>query len=260
MIRDGIAPASKKGEFVAGEKATWLAHALELIPPMIWCALWEKTPAEIIAATASNDWKSNLLSGWGAAALRCNAVDWIEALLVYVSRAEGVAMQTTRGLSAGELMGALPGDRLEHHVIAMLRSDTSAHSSSYSTLRAVQICVHPWSNTLADAFFAYVRRTMKSGAAPDLQTLYMQAGSTGNTPSAEDIQRVQRESRHLQQVSNIFVASARFISPDLLESLEPKFQKDAERFSAWEGAINDFLQLLRFRRDMLNALQNERNV
>jgi hypothetical protein len=86
--RDGIGgqPLQKK----MGEKASYLAQMLSLVPPKMWCREFGKTPEQLVAAALNCEWKEPLLTGWELATQRSRDCEWAEALAsVWVSQKEG---------------------------------------------------------------------------------------------------------------------------------------------------------------------------
>ncbi|MBN1430951.1 MAG: hypothetical protein JXB07_21460 [Anaerolineae bacterium] len=78
MIRDGI---EEKPPSKMGKKAWWLLQMLKAVPPNYWVEKWGKTPAELIDAAGSSDWKEALCQGWFGAVECYPDSEWVMALL-----------------------------------------------------------------------------------------------------------------------------------------------------------------------------------
>jgi len=79
MVRDGIV---KSRASLTGEKADWVAQLIGYIQPSHWEQKTGMTPRQLLlAANASHDWRSVLLSGWQTGAVTHSSSDWAVELI-----------------------------------------------------------------------------------------------------------------------------------------------------------------------------------
>lgn len=146
MVRDGIEPKVPTQRNKLGERAWWLMQMLSIVPPSTWSSAWEVSPAQILSAVVSHDWKETLVSGWLSATLTHNDAKWAEALLrVATDRAD--------------LIDALPPARQEALLIDKL-GGAVVPLHQHPVLALLRRYNRPWSLELARAFLRALYRHM----------------------------------------------------------------------------------------------------
>ena len=103
MLRDGIEVKPPAGSGRMGDKASWLAQMIGLVPPQTWQARLGKRPGDLVRLACKGEWSTPLLEGWRQATLRHRNADWAEAILLE---------QSNEAVDTPELVNVLPPSRL----------------------------------------------------------------------------------------------------------------------------------------------------
>ena len=151
MQRDGI--GRKPSSSSIGEKAWWLSQMIELIPPDVWCKLWDVRPVQIIAARIPKEWRDLLLSSWSKAAQRHGDQEWLEKVIAL--RRSGNKLGTLN-----ELLPHLPPARREQIILELLEIKDDSLAGDHPVLVALRAVPGPWSHTLARAVMVNLQRRM----------------------------------------------------------------------------------------------------
>lgn len=208
MDRDGI---DSKPQFGMGQKASLLMQMIGAVPLSYWTAVWETTPAGVIAAALGNEWKQAILTGFAQAVHRQKSVEWAEELLA-LSIGPGDSIH----YAPAYIVDAIATDRLEAIAISWLGTDRAV------TLLAN--CKHKWSPALSRAALPLLKRC-----------------ASGSGPMRE-------------QDSWILVSCSCNISPTVYAEAASSLPSAARPDSAWSTAVDHFLDTLKFRHDMLEAI------
>ncbi|MBN1890505.1 MAG: hypothetical protein JW850_21105 [Thermoflexales bacterium] len=199
-----------------GEKAWWLSQMLGAVPLAFWTDSWGLPPAAIVEASRG-EWRSPLLEGWALAAQRQRQSDWIEALL-------WAMLDTKEAVDMPRLFGALTPGRREAFVLSLLYADPSLESTQpvYWLLPA---CRHPWSKNLSAVFLDSLYR-------------YLEKHNVGQA----------------WRLKAFLVEIAHTIDPALSGEVVARLAKPARDYGYVAQALDEFLSIVQFRHDMLEAL------
>lgn len=220
MERDGLEEKVPPGAKRIGEKAWWLQQMLAAVPPDIWCRNWGKSPEDIQRAAKRSEWAEPLLQGLRQAAQRHGEMTWLEAFL-----AEAIQHQK---FSADEMPSGLPPARLEALVLDAL---TSSDGHLFNVQALLAACDHAWSEPFAHAILKAVRYNVSKGTGRALsQSLYWLRYSLKDF--------------------------ALRIPPHLADEAAAGWPVDVSHWDDFRPAVDEFLSLLYFRRDMLCELQS----
>jgi Family of unknown function (DUF5691) len=216
MVRDGIETNAPQGW---GARVWWLAQMLSAVPPGHWCERWQTPPADLIAAARQSEWQTGLIDGWANAAIRHADAGWAEAVL---------QVRPQPDVTFGRLVETLPAARRESHVLRVLKSDSGPLRGDHPAFLALRACDHAWSPDLARAVLERVRHQIAKGEVG------------------------YHVDWHLRSSLKEY---ARHIPPALAEEVASGWPEEARDWPAWSQAVDDFLVLLRFRRQMHNAFR-----
>ena len=151
MVRDGVDTRESDGASPK-ERVQWLHQMLRGVPPAHWCACWNATPADLIAAAARSKWRDAILPAWIYAAWNTRDADWAEALL-------------RLDPSHAELLPLLPVERQEALLLDLL-----AEGEGLLGLRRVTGLLrqtrHTWRPHFARAVLAAVRNQISNPLLP----------------------------------------------------------------------------------------------
>lgn len=218
MERDGIIP--RPMATLLGERAWWLSQMIELVPPARWCAAWGAAPGEILAARLPREWRELLLAGWAKAAARHRDQPWLEALVAMARAGE-------KSLKMGELLPALSPDRRTQIALELLTAGEPL-SGGHPALPVLRSLPGPWDLALAWAALAALGRRFRA----DDEALRTDWG--------------------LRAALELLAAR---MPADLADEAAALIPEPMYQLSAWRSAATAFVDLLRFRREMLGALQ-----
>ncbi|HIK30380.1 MAG TPA: hypothetical protein IGS17_12775 [Oscillatoriales cyanobacterium M59_W2019_021] len=246
-IRDGILVQPPAG---MGQKAWWLVQMLGQVPPSLWTGTsvgakhWgdrfetqfemhdanaspdlPENPMRLLQAAVSGEWYAALLEGWAIAAERHGDIEWAEALLPAISVFPGNGNHWS-DLSL-KLMEILPIDRREALVWNILRDDAGERlKKNHPLLFFLKVCRHPWSLDLSLAVIDRVAIEIATSA-----------------------------DNYNWSVRSIVRDCAYFLNPSALEAAERSLGSAAKAESYWEQTVDEFLEILQFRHEMLTGLE-----
>lgn len=146
MQRDGIELKPMTG---FGEKIGWIIQMLETVPLTYWTTTWKTSPAEIIEASLSGEWKKEMLEAWLRAAIRQENQDWAEALFP-------IALTAKRVEKFDGLLAALSLKQREVRLAALLESDDANTRDLHGSL--VAQCRDAWSPELSRTVLSWMRK------------------------------------------------------------------------------------------------------
>lgn len=227
MSRDGI---ESKAVYGVGEKAGWLLQVLATVPPSFWCDTWEITPAELVQLADGNEWKEILIEGIAIAALRHQDTDWASVILPTVSEVAtyrklyGYIVRLDELLTG--LMGVLPPNSREALVLRLLPSTCIPLSSEHPSFYLLRYNRYPWSAELTCAVL-------------DSVCSYIDTN----------------KSNYDWQLLSALKEFACYMMPSLIH--KGNKLSSVVKESRWVEAVDEFLAILQFRYEMLEALGGE---
>jgi hypothetical protein len=202
-----------------GEKANWLAQMLSLVPPAYWSRQWNRPPQKLVQAALASEWKEAVLLGWLLAAMRCREPDWADALVDFsIRQDEKHKIMPESDLSA--LACCLTMEKVESLANASNpRAKSELDDPGKNTVLALlERYDCPWSAALSRAVIASAKR---------------QAGGAH------------------WQLGRALPGFALRIPPELVDEFASSWPEDLNRWSTW---IDQFIELIRFRKEMMEAL------
>lgn len=206
-----------------GEKASLLVQMLSAIPTSSWCQAWGKKPLELVEAAIDNEWQYELLQGWAIATARHQNIDWAEALLAAcplptVEDGDNVKWHVFYAIFNWDLIEMLPPERQAVFVQKIVQF--SRKDLLWALLHK---CQHTWSPELSRVVLDSMRHYLETVIADDWRF----------SLSLKDF--------------------ARYITPSLVQEAATLSNVVTEG-SFWVNAIDEFLAILQFRHEMLQAL------
>ncbi len=141
-----------------GKKAWWLQQLLALVPPSVWAAQWQTTPAALLDAAAAGAWAALLGGAWRAAAVNHRDETWavllIEHWLAQLATSQDI-------FAAGDDLLALPAvvSPASWERLALRWLDAAQPVvAQLAMLRLVNRGPAPWSAALSHAVVDCYRR------------------------------------------------------------------------------------------------------
>lgn len=217
--RDGVSSAALHK--LLGKNANQLAQMVSLILPSFWSQTWGRAPERILQTALKSKWKEMLIAGWLLATERAQDVDWAGAI------AEAMVKQTTgwEGFSDLDLRGItklVPIKKLETLAKSSLKKEhLHNRHPMLALLRTSEVA---WSEALARAV---------------ISPLQEMAGTSYGT---------------MMQDLPVFALR---IPVSLTEMFVNGWHLDGRKYAKeWGPWIDRFCTILRFRRDMSEALNH----
>jgi hypothetical protein len=228
MVRDGINPKPTAGTGI-GEKAWMLAQIIGAVPPSTWTAASSIEPARLIRAAEDHEWREALVAGWLTATERFHDTTWARALWDN----ESVARIEPK-------WGAPP---LEHVftraasadvVDAELRREVDARQDALRGAHRVAVAFLRWPNDWSDPLARAVAKRLKSYAGDDRVSFTSEFG----------MRALLERCAHAAPVS----AADAFLDG---------WPEQSEVWSTWASAVDTLRSVLRFRKDLHLAFNEE---
>lgn len=221
MRRDGVElkPTDRQGE-----KSRCLLQMLAAVPPQIWCESWSTTPSQLVQIVSGNDWEPMLLEGWAIAAQRHQDTDWAEALLSVCHKFCAYLMPLPELIKG--LRSVLPPQRWEAFILSLLQSDPNILNFLHPAFRMLHYGQHFWSAELTRVVLESVRCCLDNNQQYDWQ------------------------------FRSVLQEFARYMSPCLVHEAI-SLSAVVKGKSGWAEAVDEFLAIVQFRHEMLQAIRGE---
>jgi hypothetical protein len=214
MIRDGVEPKPPHG---VGEKTWWLRQMVAAIPPSHWTRTsGENVAALLEAAQAAGEWKAPLLTAWTQATEAHRDAEWAEAMLSAHKEPPAAALPI------------LPPERQEAIVRRALEQRSEPLRGSHPALALLPQMEHAWSPAFARTTLARVRQHV--------------AAAKANHSADWNL-------RHIVETR-----LGRLIPPALADEAAAGWSEASLEGNYWKYAIDQMLDLLRFRHEMLKEI------
>ncbi|HEX8602077.1 MAG TPA: DUF5691 domain-containing protein [Pseudoduganella sp.] len=233
MLRDGVGEGKYPG---LGEKAGWLVDMLAAIDPSHWSASLDMSPDECIALSAGTDYQEALLLGWtGALQLHLahastpGLLAWLEAWTRIWLKADG----TVRYQNAAAFVGAyaaLPAPTLHAMLLTLVEASSMPWQADDAALAELlhQLAAAtpaPWPAALSHAIGRRLLAALP--AVPAQQWSFRSA----------------------------LPALAAVLDPAALTDAARQWPGLAEDPQGWQGPVDQFFHLVRFRHEMILSFQ-----
>lgn len=182
-----------------------------------------KKPLELVEAAIDNEWQHELLQGWAIATARHQNIDWAEALLTAyplstVEDSDNVNWHVFYAIINWDLIEMLPPERQAVFVRKIVQS--SRQDLLWALLHKYQ---HTWSLELSPIVLDTMRHYLETDIADD------------------------------SRFSLLLKDFACYITPSLVHEAA-NLSNVVKEGTPWMNAINEFLAILQFRHEMLQAL------
>lgn len=200
-----------------GKKANLLAQMISLLPPSVWSQKWKQPPERILRAALKSEWKNTLLLGWMFATERSQDSDWASALAeILVKGSDGAIVDW----DLRGIANLIPMEKMEALAKNSLVKALKEIGDVHRILVLLEAYEVPWSEALARTVMTSVQR---------------QAGHS-----------------HWRLMQNLPAFGLR-IPVSLADTFIQGWHDDAKGWGTW---IDKFCAVLRFRRDMTDALNH----
>lgn len=221
LQRDGVLPRASAQGMNAQNWRT--AQLLSGVPLTFWQARFGLSAGELVETAVNSPNQHPFIRGWGIAARRQQNAEWCEALLF----GSDLDIATAQSL---DMLPILPPDRQEAYVLHLLATQPSLKAAprEHPAIAALKKLTNPWSIPLARAV---------------LERLAQEVGSSGNGSVGDWKFR-----EAVRQFAYAFPTS---LLEEATTTLNPTTQS-----RVWEIRLQEFLEIVQFRRNMLQVISN----
>ena len=214
--RDGVSGATLHKKL--GKQANILTQMISLTPPSFWNQKWKQTPERIIQAALKSEWKEALILGWSLATERSGDSDWAAAIAdVVVKQTDG--REIVGNIDLKGLIKLIPIEKLEGLAKASIINTIKELNDAHPMLELLEAYEGPWSEPLTRTVMTSMQRQAGKG--------------------------------HWRLTRTLPFFGLR-IPVSLAETFIKGWPDDSK---GWETWIDQFCAVLRFRRDMTDALR-----
>lgn len=214
--RDGVSAAAMSRKL--GKQANLLAQMISLTPPSFWSLRWNQTPDKILQAALKSEWSEALLVGLYLGMVRSKDPEWAAAIAEFVVKQSGIEHVTVE-MDLRDFALLIPMEKLEGLAKASIIKTIKDLNDNHPMLALLESYDSAWSESLARTVLSSIQR---------------QAGY-----------------HHWRLMRNL-PAFAMRVPVSLTETYLKGWPNDAK---SWETWIDQFCAILRFRRDMTDALR-----
>jgi hypothetical protein len=232
MRRDGIGASPHHG---LGEKAGWVVDMLAAVPPDVWTQRFDRTPRACLALAEHSEFATVFVRGWALAVQRHASDDpspglqaWLRDLTAWWIGADPALRET------------VPDSLFDLAAAHFARDTDGASSALFDALPA---------HWIADA-------------APVRLLARLAGGARDTWPAALSRHALQRllpavpafaDTGHPWLVRQLLSSLALVLDPATAAAFVPARLPDAQ----WQGAIDEFLDLVRLRHEMTLSFQEQ---
>ncbi|MBK1724860.1 DUF5691 domain-containing protein [Thiocystis violacea] len=203
-----------------GRKAWWLEQLLGLVDPDHWVDLWQRSPPEILRMVEGHEWQGNLLAGWQRATRRFSNAAWARAL---------IAGTVDSGSDSGAALWAILSPSEQEEALTQSLATPSKGEPFKRALDRLGHLGHRWSPSFSSAVLQACL------------TLFRE-----QTPDANYARYA-----ILRQV-------AAHLDPGGYQLMEQGLEPHLQTTSPWQKIATEMLDTLRFRNDMIQAIESAR--
>ncbi|MBN1287281.1 MAG: hypothetical protein JXB47_17915 [Anaerolineae bacterium] len=218
MERDGVVKKPKHHVRDIEEPAWWALQMLQVAPPGYWSQKWGASPGALVEAARLGFHRDIILEAWSFAAGQHRDGAWAAALLP-----RAIKQGDNTGLFG--LMGALSVEQRETILMGMLQANRKPLRGSHPALMPLRLSPHVWSEELALEVLDNWRR-------------YLERGNARPDPDMREALK----------------GFAHYMPPSVYDYAKDVLTTESSGGRIWDNAVTEFLLLLQFRREMLEAI------
>ncbi len=223
LRRDGL--LKKDPAFAGGERAGWLGQLVARIPPRLWETHFDKTPPALLAWWRQSQWAPVLLPALFRAIDRHRDERWAAAAVRLLLEEEELWASSF----AKQLLAGLPVAVFNRTCIGYLEHHSGLLPPAHLITHLLSLEGRPWEDRLAVLVITGFQKKLDSLNPGFSQPVH-----------------------YLPILEN----AAYLVNPDLFDTFKTGWNFYAPAWRRWEPAVEQFLETLAFRRDMIRALNN----
>ena len=225
MIRDGLDPRKKWNK--GGMKASYFAQMFIVVPPSRWESFFEKNAKEVLSIFVRSEWSELLVQASIDATIHWKDENWMAAIMDFYFANHD--KQRWENLNLKKLFEILPSKIFNQFAIATLSKVKGALDDDEPVCILLERNrINSWDKDLTVLLMRNIKRVISQNISYSWQYVHYR---------------------------NILESAAYCSDPNLYESLNKAWANDDDYWTGWGKEIDNFLQILKFRRDMILELQ-----
>lgn len=214
--RDGISGATLHKKL--GKQANLLAQMISLTPPSLWNQRWKQSPERILQAALKSEWTDALMVGWFLATERSGDSEWAGAIADFVVK-QNNGWEIFAEMDLRRIINLVPMEKFEALAKVSIVKTIKDLGDSHPMLLLLEAYDTSWNEPLARTVLAGMQR---------------QAG------------------KNHWRLMRALPAFGLRVPVALADTFINNWPEDLK---GWETWIDQFCAVLRFRRDMTDALR-----
>lgn len=223
MLRDGIDPRKKWSK--GGLKASYFAQMFIIVPPSKWEVLFDKKAKEILGIFIRSEWSELLVQASIAAAVRHQNENWMEAIAHFYFKNHD--KNRWEGLDVKVLLGKLPKYLFNQFAIQELKDFKTILENGEPLVHLLTLNENDWDKNLTLLLMKNLRYLISQNINYGWNMIHYR---------------------------NMLDRAAYGSDPELYEILNRSWANDESYWTNWGKEIDNFLRVLKFRRDVVVEL------
>jgi len=223
MLRDGIDPKKKLEE--GGLKASYFFQMFTIIPPNRWEVFFEKNAKEIVEIFVRSEWSTLLIQASIESAVRHENENWMEALTSFYFKNH--IKQRWENLNVKVLLAKLPEHLFNQFAIQELKNYKVVLEKEDPIAQLLQLNSNTWDKNLTLLLMKNLKYIISQNVNYNWNMVHYR---------------------------NMLDKAAYGSDISLYEVLNKSWANDDNYWTNWGKEIDTFLQVLKFRSDMISQI------
>ncbi len=224
LLKDGI--HLKSIPFKGGRKASILGQLMAVIPPKRWVRYFGYSSKESLEIFIRSDWSSTLLQALIESTITHQDVEWMELLVDFWLHNQ--SKNRWQNIHIQNLLEVIPDDVFNRIAIKVLKEKNTVLQDSDPITNLLKSGMHYWQDELVLLYMQSIKKWVDRHTARSWEGWYYK---------------------------NILKKIAYYCSPDLHEKIHNFWYKNGKTWSDWDNEIDNFLEVLKFRKQMIAELK-----
>ncbi len=226
MLRDGVDPRKQWSK--GGLKASYFAQMFIIVPPSNWETLFDKKAKEVLEIFVRSEWSELLVQASIAAAVRHQDESWMEAIADFYFKNHD--KNRWEGLDVKALLEKLPKYLFNQFAIQELKEFKTVLENSEPLVHLLQLNESSWDKNLTLLLMKNLRHLISQNINYGWNMIHYR---------------------------NILDRAAYGSDTELYEILNRSWANDESYWTNWGKEIDNFLRVLKFRRDVIVEMEKE---
>lgn len=224
MLRDGIDPRKQWSK--GGLKASYFAQMFIIVLPSNWEVFFDKKAKEVLEIFVRSEWSELLVQASVSAAVRHQDKNWMEAICHFYFKNHD--KNRWEGLNVKALLGKLPGHLFNQFAIQELKDFKKILENSEPLVHLLQLNESNWDKNLTLLLMKNLRCLISQNINYGWNMIHYR---------------------------NMLDRAAYGSDTELYEVLNRSWANDESYWTNWGKEIDNFLRVLKFRRDVVVELE-----